>query len=424
MSKRNAILLFMVLFGGLFVFWFGPTEPQPAPTHPKVLFTNFHPTHSGGHLTYIRSIVKSELKNHYTFAIATPKTSDIFEMAEERGLQTYPCEFPGKVKETVGIIKAILRFREICKTFEPDIIHTNGGHDNTIAIWGSLFLRKKPRIVRTFHGTKKIGKDPYHWLVYNKWTDSTLFVSSEALAYNDANGGLKLHNAQVIENGVNLYHYAPLAPSEEVRQKLQIPEGTFVFGSCAGLADYKRVDLMLEAAQVLKETHDFKILILGDANNGLQLQQQAVAMGLEDIFIYAGYHKDIRPYCSLFDVGFILSDRVETISFASREMMAMGIPLISSSYGGLTQNVTDMSDGRLVKPGQLEGVIEAMRYFLELPKEELAQYRKNARLKAQTQFGLHKQLHALDRAYREILTGGAHHSPAITLPHTTLSWAQ
>ncbi|MCC3262472.1 glycosyltransferase, partial [Paenibacillus polymyxa] len=48
---------------------------------------------------------------------------------------------------------------------------------------------------------------------------------------------------------------------------------------------------------------------------------------------------DVRSFVAALDVGFVLSSEMETISFACREMMAMGVPVIVSNAGGLAENV-------------------------------------------------------------------------------------
>ena len=118
-------------------------------------------------------------------------------------------------------------------------------------------------------------------------------------------------------------------------------------------------------------------------------------MGLSDIVVYAGFHRDVRDYVSVFDVGYILSDAVETVSNAAREMLAMGVPLISSSYSGLTVNVDHSVNGFLVEPGRTEPVVESMIRFMDMDTETMAAFRDHARNIAVERFDLNKKMDEL-----------------------------
>jgi len=114
-------------------------------------------------------------------------------------------------------------------------------------------------------------------------------------------------------------------------------------------------------------------------------------------FIYCGFHEDVVPYVSVFDVGFILSDSIETISFAAREMMSMGKPLISSSFSGLKENFIHEINGILINQKDIRSLVSAMKYFLDMDKHELETFSKKAREYAVDHFdiGIQKNRHLL-----------------------------
>ena len=105
----------------------------------------------------------------------------------------------------------------------------------------------------------------------------------------------------------------------------------------------------------------------------------------------------------MIDVGFLLSESIEAISFAARELMAMGKPLISSNYAGLVENVDDRLNGRLVECGDVEAVAEAIGWFLDLDAASLGELSRNARLKAEHVFNADHQIGGLRSFYRASL---------------------
>ncbi len=357
----------------------------------KILMTNFHPRGGGGHVTYIHSLLALQDMNDVRVAVAAPATSRLYRNLKEAGYpDLYACEFPGKPqKELPSIIRSIRRFRTIVADFKPDIVHVNGGPDLSIAVWSHP--SGKYRIVRTHHAIKRLSRDFYHSYVYNRRVAQNIYVSRASMEMSHA-GGLIPNGSIVIPNGVDLVRFRPNFPKDRgFAAQLGLPDNTFVFGSCAGTDPYKRVDLAIAAAAQVETERPFAILAIGDEEDGRRLQEKAKASGVAQ-FKYCGFHKDVRGFVSLLDVGFILSDAIETISFAAREMLAMGKPLISSSFAGLRENVVDGYNGILIRPGNVDDVVAAMSRFLDMPPDELTRCSANARSYAEDNFCIEKQL--------------------------------
>ena len=163
----------------------------------------------------------------------------------------------------------------------------------------------------------------------------------------------------------------------------------------------KRIAVIFKAAIQLKNKYKFRILVLGNEIQGNKLQDKARSIGLDE-FTFIGFHKDVRPVVSLFDVGFILSDSGETISFAAREMLSMEKPLISSSFSGLKENISNGLNGYLVRPGNVEDVVAIMTKFMEMSKGELNLFSKRARLFSKRNFDVSNQIENHRMVYKRI----------------------
>jgi len=167
---------------------------------------------------------------------------------------------------------------------------------------------------------------------------------------------------------------------------------------------HKRTDLFLQGAAIAlkRGARPFKILLRGNEREIAASRALSNALGLDNL-VYVRYEPDPRGYLSLIDVGFLLSESIEAISFAARELMAMGKPLISSNYAGLVENVDDRLNGRLVECGDAEGVAESIEWFLGLDAAALAEVSRNARLKAERVFSAVNQTRELGRFYAHVL---------------------
>jgi glycosyltransferase involved in cell wall biosynthesis len=93
---------------------------------------------------------------------------------------------------------------------------------------------------------------------------------------------------------------------------------------------------------------------------------------------------------------------VETISFACREMMAMGKPVLVSEYAGLPENIRQETDGWLVPPRNHPAIAQMLQRLLQqrnvMPAMGVA-----ARQHAEEAFGLPRFVELTEAVYSQLL---------------------
>ena len=125
-------------------------------------------------------------------------------------------------------------------------------------------------------------------------------------------------------------------------------------------------------------------------------------LGMEGRFSYVGILDDVRPFISAIDVGFVLSHRVETISFACREMMACGKPVIVTEYAGLPENITRGIDGWVVPPRSPDSIATLLAQIADRAFN-LFDMGVAARRKAEAKFDQVDFIHGTQRVYVELV---------------------
>lgn len=371
----------------------------------RILLTNFHPHQGGGggHARYIRTILASELRKDFEFGIAAPEGSGVWQLGAELNAPAFACDFPGHFREIPQMLGAVRRFERIAAEWRPDLIHMNGSRDqNIVVLWKTLYKGATP-CVRTHHAVRTIPSNAYNRYAYLKVIGGHLYVSHSAKNISWADPYLKPPNSVVVPNGVDVNFWSPRPKDPASLANLGLSPSDFVFGSHAGMGWHKRTDLFLRGAALLMKSgapRPFKVLLRGNEKEVAQSKRVQAEVGIDNV-VYQGYAEDPRSYLSVIDVGFLLSEAIEAISFAARELMAMGKPLISSNYAGLVENVDDELNGRLVECGDAEGVADAIDWFLRLSPERFSEVSRNARLKAERVFTVDKQIDGLRRFYRK-----------------------
>jgi glycosyltransferase involved in cell wall biosynthesis len=371
----------------------------------RILLTNFHPQRDGGggHTRYVRTILESKLRTEFEFGVAAPEGSAVWITGRAFEAPTFACDFPGNLKEIPQMIRAVRRFEHICREWRPDLVHMNGARDQAIVVlWKKVYGHSIP-CVRAHLAVRCIPNNVYNRWSYQRMVQGHIYLTHSAKNISWAEGFLRPRPARVIPVGVDLSFWKPVVKDPAILARLGLTPADFVFGSHAGMGGHKRTDLFLRAAalRLQRGARPFTILLRGKENEIRDSQQLARELGLQNL-LYVGHEPDPRGYLSLIDVGFILSESIEAISFAARELMAMGKPLISSNYAGLVENVDDELNGRLVECGDVEGVADAIGWFLNLDAGTLQRLGQNARAKAERVFGVEKQIDGLYRFYREV----------------------
>jgi glycosyltransferase involved in cell wall biosynthesis len=126
------------------------------------------------------------------------------------------------------------------------------------------------------------------------------------------------------------------------------------------------------------------------------------ALGIASQVHFTGRLGDVRPMVAALDAGFVMSWDVETISFACREMMAMGKPVLVTDYAGLPENIVAGQDGWVVKARDRDAIADALRGLLA-QRGALADMGEAARRHAVADFGMARFVDATDAVYASLL---------------------
>ncbi|MHC0505430.1 glycosyltransferase [Achromobacter aegrifaciens] len=354
----------------------------------KILYTNFHRGDGGGHTTYVLSLAGA-LRGAHDIVVAAPPDSRLFKTALAMpGVRVEALDFRG------GLLAALpnaRRLRRLLVQERFDIAHVNGSADHRVCMLAGLGLgADSPAVVYTQHNDR-IASSLGATLRARLATDRVICVC-EHTRRKLAGSAFGRCGLRTVRNGVDVERFMPPAPQARAEARRRwLPAahaGRLVVGSNAGTADYKRWPDMVEALSLLPVELRARIVIMIAGEPPGEPQRRRVReLGMEDQVIFAGLLDDVRSFVAALDVGFVLSSEMETISFACREMMAMGVPVIVSNAGGLAENVYPGLDGWVVPARTPEAVAGVLREILAQP-QLLGPMGRAAREKAVRDFAL------------------------------------
>lgn len=374
----------------------------------KVLFTNFHLGWAGGHTTYIRELAKA-FADSLDIHVASPRMSDVYEECAHSipGIRMIALDFPSKPRELAGILRSGVKLRRLIQRERFDIIHVNGSPDHRLVMYAMVGLRgPKPKIVYTRHNSLAVSKGLSSQLRARMATDHVIAVSHHT-AREMADTPYRNCGITTVHNGVDIAHFAPYSAeaARDARRELlgDACLGKLVVGTVTGFPEYKGTMQMVEAVAALspEERSAVHILVAGELPDA-SMRARIRELGLEDTVTAIGLVRDVRSVIAAMDVGFVLSHAVETISFACREMMAMGKPVIVTNYAGLPENIAPHVDGWIVQPQSSPQIAHCLSEILQ-KRDALAAMGAAARRHSELAFGLDRFIAGTEAVYRHVL---------------------
>ena len=124
----------------------------------------------------------------------------------------------------------------------------------------------------------------------------------------------------------------------------------------------------LDAFKSLVGYRDIKLDVLGGGRLQLELEEQCKKLNLNGVVSISGVlsHKDLLSRLKNSDICLIPS-LFEGFGIVALEAMALGVPVIASDIGGLSEIISDEVTGLLVPPGDSHALASACRRLVENP---------------------------------------------------------
>ena len=252
-----------------------------------------------------------------------------------------------------GFIRA---FRAIRKA-RPVVFHAMLSHSHAAqyAVMSAIALRT-PAVVTTVHlptdsdnqMRRRLGRFILRGVdmqvLPSEWTKAEVVRLGE------------LHSSyEIVANGIAL---PALLSRDEAREQLAIARGATVIGGSMRLVDWKRPELIVDAARGLP---DAVVVILGEGPEEERLRSLAEGVDLR----LPGFRLDAVSLLPAFDV-FVHPCPTDNQPLAILEAMAAGLPVVVADQGGAALMVDDGRTG-LRAPATPAGMSNAVSRLLDDP---------------------------------------------------------
>lgn len=178
---------------------------------------------------------------------------------------------------------------------------------------------------------------------------------------------------RVIHNGVDVNKFKPAQDKRKVKEELGFNPDDLTILSVGRLYARKGLFTLIESMPaVVERFKNAKFIISGKGQSDemRKLNAHAEKIGVKDNLIFTGYYPDKKlPKLYQAADAFAFSTFYEHHPFAVLEALSTGLPVVTTSVGGIPETIESGKNGFLVEPFNPKQFADRILYLLEHPAE-------------------------------------------------------
>jgi len=225
--------------------------------------------------------------------------------------------------------------------------------------YGNDFLIRNPLSLKTF---------------YFKNTDKIIVINRQMKQIIKQIHHLNENQLEIIFVGLDLKELEVKQSKKELRKEFNIPENQFVLLSVGRHVSRKKFDLVIKAVDKIKKLKlslDIKYILIGDGQETQYLKNLTNQLNLENHVEFLG-SCDLEKRNKFYKLSDIFLMPVETkvnsiegFGIVFLEANYYKVPAIGTATGGIVEAIVDGETGLLIKPNDLNDLVEKILYLYE-----------------------------------------------------------
>ncbi len=295
---------------------------------------------------------------------------------------------------------------EVARYQKLDLFHCHYAipHATSVYLAKEMLAPQAIKVITTLHGTDitLVGLEPSFLPVMKfsiERSDGVTAVSRFLKEKTLTNYGIE-KAIEVIPNFVDTRKYHR-NPSDEVRRRFASPSEKILLHT-SNFRAVKRVADVIRIFNEVRKKVPSQLVIIGDGPERSQCEILCRELGVHDYVKFLGKQTDVIHVLSLADL-FLMPSQSESFGLSALEAMACGVPVISSSVGGLPELQIHGKTGYIAEIGDIDRMAKyAIELLSNTSKYEL--FSRSARERA-LEFDATKIVGRYEDYYRLVLDG-------------------
>lgn len=317
----------------------------------------------------------------------------------------------GSVKVVLSTIKKLIRgkkrelhkqnLRLVLKKIRPDVIHLQW--PSVISFFQEALSNQSIPVIlsqRGFHNNVRPFVDENNFSYLQKWYPKMAGFHSVSRSIS-MNGDKIWSNSKkidmVVYTGLSLdnFHFSEKYTISNPLELLSIGRAHWIKG----------YEYTLHMCSILKTKGlSFNYTIIGGSGNE-ELQFLVADYGLQDCVSLIDRIPQMEVWKRMGEASLLVMPSVEEgVPNVVVEAMALGLPVLSSDCGGVSELIEDGVEGWVVPIRDSEAMADKILDILKLPLEKIEEIRLAARKKVETQHSEDRMVTEMESLYEEVLS--------------------
>ena len=356
----------------------------------KILFADLEREWRGGQSQALLTLCGLQAHGH-EIELLGAKDSALVRHAKDAGITVHEAAcggLRGWAAIAIGKLMAAGRFA---------LIHANEPHALTAA-WMAGVQKDVPLLL-----SRRIGFPlQKNFISRARYRAVDKFLAnSKEVARTLVECGIASQRILIVNEGVEIPAAVTGWQRVQARQRWRIAEKDFLFGCVSVLVPEKGQKHLLDALAIMRASRpQARLILAGDGACRADLESQASRLKLEDAVIFAGFVENVAQVYAALD-AFVFPSEFEGLGTALQTAMAMGLPCVSTTRGGLAEVVEHERTALVAEPSG-EAFAQAM---LRIMDEEILRSRigEAGKLEVTNRFSADRMVENTIQAYQEVL---------------------
>jgi glycosyltransferase involved in cell wall biosynthesis len=361
-------------------------------------FSSFGETGRGGQESLFY-LVSNLDRSAFCPHVVVPKKGSLSTRLKAHGIKVSIINFPKIIDfAVIKKFKSFVNLLNLISKYEIDILHTDGPRNTFYA-----GLASKIKNIPLIWHVRSSDRDRFDWLLYK--ISSRIIIVSNSLR-SRFNFNKKCGKLKTIYNGVDLSEYKPEKPDGSVRRKYKIDANAFLILVTARIHPMKGQKYLIKSCRNLKSRiKDFYVLLAGEVDDFSYLKKCKKLIkefNIEDRVIFLGKANNVSQLIRESNIVVLPSVSSEAFPRSIIEAMAISKPVIATDIGGCSEAVQNNISGYIIKPRDSKALADRI-YLLHQDKILLKRIGKEARHRAESNFGVQDNIKKTEKLYRVVL---------------------
>jgi glycosyltransferase involved in cell wall biosynthesis len=295
--------------------------------------------------------------------------------------------------------------RRMLVAWKPDIVHCHLPNDHRLGFGAAEGMKPRPKVVRSFYDGETPRPDKELRYLLGPGSDAVICVSRRVTEELPARLELPPEKFFHVEGAVDLdrFDYRPGLPA--LAKEYGIRKDDFVVGIVARMQKHRRFEIFFDALSLVAEkVPNLKVLLVG---RGTWMDEVAVKPAarkeLAGKAIFTGYRRGVEYVDTLrcMSAKVYLTPGSDGSCRAVREVLAVGVPVVTARRGMLDEIIEDGVNGFVVDD-EAQNLADAL---IRLAEDEALRKKMSraAREDARRRFSLPEQAERVEGIYKNLL---------------------